>query len=66
MDTFSSIPALLTKLTQKKVKFIQSDAFDGSFKKLKNKLTSALILTLPEGTNSFVVIYDLSLSDWAV
>ncbi len=37
----------LTKLTQKKVKFSWLDACEGSFKKLKEKLTSASILTLP-------------------
>lgn len=31
-----------------------------SFKKLKDKLTSALILTLPEGSDGFVVYCDAS------
>ncbi|KAF3628364.1 putative PP2A regulatory subunit TAP46-like [Capsicum annuum] len=46
VESFSSIAAPLTKLTQKKVKFLWSNACEGSFEKLKDKLTLALILTL--------------------
>lgn len=48
VESFSSIDALLTKLTKKKLKFLWSDACAGSFKKLKDKLTSTPVLTLPE------------------
>ncbi|KAF3668716.1 putative LRR receptor-like serine/threonine-protein kinase MRH1-like [Capsicum annuum] len=50
IKNFSSIAAPLTKLTLKKVKFLWSDSCENSFEKLKDKLTSAPILTLPEGT----------------
>jgi len=37
-----------------------SDACEDSFEKLKDKLTSALVLTLPEGMDGFVVYCDAS------
>lgn len=43
-----------------KVKFLWSDACEGSFVKLKNKLTSTPILTMPEGTDGFIVYCDAS------
>lgn len=55
MESFSTIATPLTKLTQKKIKFLWSDACDGSFKKLNDKLTSAPVLILPEGLDAFVV-----------
>lgn len=60
MEIFSTIAALLTKLTHKKVKFWWSDACESSFEKLKDKLTSTLVLTLPEGTEGFLVYYNTS------
>ncbi|KAF3625254.1 hypothetical protein FXO37_30967 [Capsicum annuum] len=48
VESFSSIAAPLTKLTQKKVKFLWFDACDGSFENLEDSLTFAPILTLPE------------------
>lgn len=60
MESFSSIAAPLTKLAQKKVKFLWSDACENSFDKLIDKLTSALVLTLPEGTDGFVIYCDAS------
>ncbi|XP_070025228.1 uncharacterized protein [Nicotiana sylvestris] len=44
----------------KAVKFQWSDACEGSFQELKSRLTTAPVLTLPEGTNEFVVYYDAS------
>ena len=55
VESFSSIATPLTKLTQKKVKFSWSDACEGSFEKLKDKLTLNPILTLHEGTNGFIL-----------
>ncbi|KAF3643286.1 hypothetical protein FXO38_20699 [Capsicum annuum] len=49
---------MLTKLTQKKMKFVWSDLCENSFEKLKDKLTTALILTFPEGIDDFVVYCD--------
>ncbi len=36
------------------------DAYEGSFEKLKDKLTLALVLTQPEGIDGFIVYYDAS------
>ena len=60
VEGFSSISAPLTKLTHKASKFQWNDACEESFQELKNKLTSAPILTLFEGTEGFVVYYDVS------
>ncbi|XP_047268064.1 uncharacterized protein LOC124898462 [Capsicum annuum] len=60
VESFSSIAAPLSKLTQKKVKFSRSDICEESFEKSKVKLTLTPILTLPEVNNGFVVYYDLS------
>ena len=38
VESFYSIAALLTKLTQKKMKFVWSDLCENSFEKLKDKL----------------------------
>ncbi|WMV18882.1 hypothetical protein MTR67_012267 [Solanum verrucosum] len=51
----SYISSLLTKLTQKTAKFQWSKACEKSFQVLKTRLTTALTLTLPEGTKGFVV-----------
>lgn len=50
----------LTKLTQKNVKFQWSEACEESFKKLKDCLTSALVLTLQSGTGGYAMYYDVS------
>ena len=50
----------LTKLTQKMVKFLWFEACEGSFEKLKDKLTLALVLTLRKGNEGFVVYCDAS------
>ena len=60
MEILSSTAARLIKLTQKKVKFLWSNACEGSFEKLKDRLTSAPVLTLPNGTEGFVVYCDAS------
>ena len=50
----------MTRLTQKKVKFAWTDACEESFQILKDRLTSAPILTLPDGVEGFVVYCDAS------
>ncbi|GJU71197.1 putative reverse transcriptase domain-containing protein [Tanacetum coccineum] len=50
----------MTKLTQKSVKFNWSEKEEAAFQKLKQKLCSALILALPEGSENFMVYYDAS------
>lgn len=58
MESFSSIASPLTKLTHNEVKFLWFDACESSFE--KDKLNSAPVLTLPEGTNGFIVYCDTS------
>ena len=60
MDGFASITSPLTTLTQKYKKFEWLEACEKSFEILKYRLTSAPVLTLPEGTKGFVVYYDAS------
>ncbi|WMV25004.1 hypothetical protein MTR67_018389 [Solanum verrucosum] len=59
-EGFSSIVSPLTALTKQKAKFEWSEACEKSFEELKDRLTSGLVLTLPEGTNGFVVYCDAS------
>ncbi|GKC47104.1 putative reverse transcriptase domain-containing protein [Tanacetum coccineum] len=49
-----------TKLTQKNVKFDWTEKAKAAFRLLKQKLCSAPILALPEGSENFVVYYDVS------
>nr|GEZ72830.1 putative reverse transcriptase domain-containing protein [Tanacetum cinerariifolium] len=57
---FSKIAKPMTKLTQKKVKFEWGDKQEAAFQLLKQKLCSALILALPEGSEDFIVYCDAS------
>nr|GFB76932.1 putative reverse transcriptase domain-containing protein [Tanacetum cinerariifolium] len=57
---FSKIVKPMTKLTQKSVKFDWGEKKDYAFQILKQKLCSALILALPEGSENFMVYYDAS------
>ena len=58
VEGFSKIPAPLTKLTRKDVKYDWVDACQQSFKELKSRLTSAPVLALPNGRDGFVVYSD--------
>src|SRR5688572_23431403 len=60
VEGFASISSPLTKLTQKKEKFQWSLDCEKSFQELKDRLTKAPVLTLPEGTDGFVVYCDAS------
>ncbi|GKF55437.1 putative reverse transcriptase domain-containing protein, partial [Tanacetum coccineum] len=55
IEGFSLISKPLTKLTQKNKKFEWGEEEEEAFKMLKQKLCSAPILSLPEGTEDFVV-----------
>ncbi|GJT35903.1 putative reverse transcriptase domain-containing protein [Tanacetum coccineum] len=57
---FSKIAKPMTKLTQKKVKLVWSDKQEAAFQLLKQKLCSAPILTLPEGSEDFIAYCDTS------
>ena len=60
IEGFSKIPGPLHGLTRKGVKFEWTDRCEGSFQTLKERLTSALVLTLPEGNEGFGVYNDAS------
>ena len=57
---FSKIIAPLTRLTRKRKKFMWNEACEQSFQKLKECLTSAPVLALPEEARLFTVYYDAS------
>nr|GEX59389.1 putative reverse transcriptase domain-containing protein [Tanacetum cinerariifolium] len=60
IEGFSKIAKPITKLTQKKVKFEWGDKQDAAFQLLKQKLCSAPILALPEGSEDFIIYCDAS------
>nr|GEY64117.1 putative reverse transcriptase domain-containing protein [Tanacetum cinerariifolium] len=60
IEGFSKIAKPMTKLTQKKVKFEWGDKQEAAFQLLKQKLCSAPILALPEGSEYFIVYSDAS------
>ncbi|GJU02776.1 putative reverse transcriptase domain-containing protein [Tanacetum coccineum] len=60
IEGFSKITKPMTKLTQKKVKFVWGDKQEETFQLLKKKLCSAPILALPEGSEDFIAYCDAS------
>ncbi|GKA94352.1 putative reverse transcriptase domain-containing protein [Tanacetum coccineum] len=58
MEGFSKIAKSMTKLTQKKVKFDWGDKQEAAFQLIKQKLCSAPILALPEGSEDFIAYCD--------
>ncbi|GKA62474.1 putative reverse transcriptase domain-containing protein [Tanacetum coccineum] len=60
IEGFLKIAKSMTKLTQKGVKFDWGDKQETAFQLLKQKLCSASILALPEGSEDFVVYCDAS------
>ncbi|GJX75351.1 putative reverse transcriptase domain-containing protein [Tanacetum coccineum] len=60
IEGFSKIARPITNLTRKSVKFDWGEKEETAFQTLKQKLCSALILALPEGSENFVVYYDAS------
>ncbi|GJR56611.1 putative reverse transcriptase domain-containing protein [Tanacetum coccineum] len=57
---FSKIAKSMTKLTQKGFKFDWGEKEENAFQLIKQKLCSAPILALPEGSEDFVVYCDAS------
>nr|GEW13909.1 putative reverse transcriptase domain-containing protein [Tanacetum cinerariifolium] len=55
IEGFSKIAKPITKLTQKKVKFECGNKQEAAFQLLKQKLCSAPILALPEGSEDFII-----------
>ncbi|GKD29082.1 putative reverse transcriptase domain-containing protein [Tanacetum coccineum] len=64
IEGFSLISKPLTKLTQKNKKYEWGSEEEEAFQTLKQKLCSAPILALPEGTEDFVVYCDASLKGY--
>ncbi|GJS21691.1 putative reverse transcriptase domain-containing protein [Tanacetum coccineum] len=60
IEGFLKIAKPMTKLTQKKVKFEWGDKQETAFQLIKQKLYSALIMALPEGSEDFIVYCDAS------
>ncbi|GKF59905.1 putative reverse transcriptase domain-containing protein, partial [Tanacetum coccineum] len=60
IEGFSKIAKSMTKLTHKGVKFEWGEKEENAFQLIKQKLCSALILALPEGSEDFVVYCDAS------
>ena len=56
----SNIATLMTTLTQKGQKFTWTEACENIFKELKERLTTALVLIIPQGTTGFAIYYDAS------
>ncbi|GKC98542.1 putative reverse transcriptase domain-containing protein [Tanacetum coccineum] len=61
IEGFLKIAKSMTKLTQKEVKFDWGDKAEAVFQLIKQKLCSAPILTLPEGSEDFIVYCDASI-----
>ncbi|GKF29072.1 putative reverse transcriptase domain-containing protein, partial [Tanacetum coccineum] len=61
IEGFSKIAKPMTKLTQKKVKFVWGDKQEAAFQLLKQNICSALILALPEGSEDFIAYCDASI-----
>ena len=60
VEGFSKIATPLTKLTRKEEKLIWSEACQNSFDELKQRLTTEPVLTLPSGSEGFIVYCDAS------
>ncbi|GKB27288.1 putative reverse transcriptase domain-containing protein [Tanacetum coccineum] len=63
IEGFSLIAKPLIKLTQKNKKYEWGEDEEEAFQMLKQKLCSAPILALPEGSEEFVVYCDASIKD---
>nr|GFB38623.1 retrotransposon protein, putative, Ty3-gypsy subclass [Tanacetum cinerariifolium] len=61
IEGFSKIAKPMTNLTQKKIKFEWGNKQEAAFQLLKQKLCSAPILALPEGSEDFVSYCDASI-----
>ncbi|GKD56988.1 putative reverse transcriptase domain-containing protein, partial [Tanacetum coccineum] len=59
-EGFLKIAKLMTKLTQKGIKFDWGEKEESAFQLIKQKLCSPPILALPEGSEDFVVYCDAS------
>ncbi|KAA0037248.1 pol protein [Cucumis melo var. makuwa] len=60
VENFSRIATPLTQLTRNGAPFVWSKACEDSFQNLKQKLVTAPVLTVPDGSGSFVIYSDAS------
>ena len=60
VEGFSSIASPLTRFTHKMVKFQWSDDCEKIIVELKSRLSTATVLTLPEGSDGYVIYCDAS------
>ncbi|KAA0031856.1 gag protease polyprotein [Cucumis melo var. makuwa] len=60
VENFSRIATPLTQLTRMGASFVWSKACEDSFQNLKHKLVTALVLTVRDGSGSFVIYNDAS------
>ncbi|KAL0549938.1 hypothetical protein IC582_014433 [Cucumis melo] len=60
VENFSRIATPLTQLTRKGAPFVWSKACEDSFQNLKQKLVTAPVLTVPDGSGNFVIYSDAS------
>ncbi|TYK08868.1 pol protein [Cucumis melo var. makuwa] len=58
VEDFSRIASPLTQLTRKGTPFVWSPTCESSFLELKQKLVTAPVLTVPDGSGSFVIYSD--------
>ncbi|GKE67231.1 putative reverse transcriptase domain-containing protein [Tanacetum coccineum] len=66
IEGFSKISMSMTKLTQKGVKFDLGDKQEAAFQLIMQKLCSAPILALPEGSKDFIMNCDASIKGLGV
>ena len=60
IEDFSGLAAPITRLTRKKVKFDWDDRCEEAFQELKRRLTTALILIVPDRGHGYIVYCDAS------
>ncbi|TYJ99713.1 ty3-gypsy retrotransposon protein [Cucumis melo var. makuwa] len=60
VEDFSRIASPLTQLTRKESPFVWSSVCESSFQELKKKLVTAPVLTVSDGSGSFVIYSDAS------
>jgi len=64
IDGFSRIALPLTKLTRKEQPFVRNEKCETSFQTMKEKLTSSLVLVLPDPRRSLEVYCDAPKQVW--
>ena len=60
IEGFSKIATPMTALTRKGQKFMWIEACENSFQELNKRLTTALVLTIPQGITGFAIYSDAS------